>query len=104
VGDTKPSLSFAVLQDDRKTVRNLTDHAAYVRWWYADTDPHVVRYATIPDPATGVIEYTLRGDEYSTKGKVFFQWVVFPVQSYAGAPGRGFHRTSGPIMARRVVD
>jgi hypothetical protein len=102
VGDTGTLRSYVVTEQDMVTLRSLTEMAAYVRFWSGSNAPHVVRQATV-DPVNSKIKYRLRGDEYSTTGASFEQWVAFNPSADNGAIGRGCFRVSGPVIEREVL-
>lgn len=90
VGDTL-TLSWLWTKANRKDVRNLTDHAARVLFWYLDAAPHIARAAEV-DPLNGLVIYDLLGDEYQLNRATYAQAQVYAPNWYvngnAGQDGR----------------
>jgi len=102
VGDVGRRLSFAFLKATRLEVQTLTGYAAWVKFWYGETAPHVTRACAV-DGVNGLAIYELLGDEYTTVGELLVQFTVSTPDWYAGgAPGRFFARVSSDII-RMVV-
>ena len=103
IGEKGRRLSFLFLKPNRINPWSLTGYGAGISFWYADQVPHVMRAALV-DAANGLAIYQLQGDEYTTEGMVFAQFMVTIPDWYGnGAAGRSFVRTSSPIIKLRVM-
>lgn len=99
VADSGRAISFLFTKGNRKEVRDLTGYSGWVSFWYTGaTTPHVAR-AGVVTAASGLLTYTLLGDEFTTAGECMAQATVAPVDWYLGsAPGRGGHMVSADVV------
>jgi len=99
--DTGPVLEFLFLQQDGRSVLDLTGYCGWVSFAYPGAAPHIVRAAQM-DAVNGIVRYFPQGDEFTTVGDILFQATAMLVDAPAGVD-RAFFEVSHPLIRRRVV-
>ena len=102
VGDAQRRVSYIWKTSTQASARVLTGYAAWIEFWYLDSDPHIVRAAKV-DGANGLTIDVLQGDEFTMPGEVNAQFgIMLPDWYVAGQAGISYITTPSKIMKFRV--